>query len=67
MYFGLRNAPPFFQQMMAYKFQPLMRQYKPYLSNYLNDWIIATLGGDKGVALHWQITHMFLDLLQRLL
>jgi hypothetical protein len=66
MYFGLKNTPPFFQQIMAKKFQPLMRQYEPYLSNYLDDWIIATPGGE-GLALHQQIMHAFLDHLQKLL
>ncbi len=66
VYFGLRNAPPFFQRMMACKFEPLTRKYESYLSNYLNDWIIATPGEEEGLKLHWQITHKFLDLLQQL-
>jgi hypothetical protein len=37
---------------MAKEFQPLMQKYKAYLSNYLNDWIIATLGEEEGLALH---------------
>jgi hypothetical protein len=52
IYFGLKNAPPFFQQMMAREFQSLMQQYEPYLLNYLDDWIIATPGGEEGLALH---------------
>src|SRR6266851_10037972 len=52
--------------MMAKEFQPLMQKYEAYLSNYLNNWIIATPGGDKGLALHHQITHEFLDLMERL-
>jgi len=67
VYFGLKNTPPFFQRMMAKEFQPLMQKYKAYLSNYLDNWIIATPGGDKGLALHCQITHEFLDLMERLL
>jgi hypothetical protein len=66
VYFGLKNAPPFFQRMMAKEFQPLMRQYEPYLSNYLDDWIIATPGGEEGLALYWRITHQFLDLMKKL-
>ena len=66
VYFGLKNAPPFFQRMMAKEFQLLMRQYEPYLSNYLDDWIIATPGGAEGLVLHRKITHQFLDLLKKL-
>lgn len=66
VYFGLKNTPPFFQQMMACKFQPLMQKYEPYLSNYLDDWIIATPKGDEGLTLYQKITHEFLDLLQKL-
>jgi len=66
VYFGLKIAPPFFQRMMAKEFQLLMRQYEPYLSNYLDDWIIATPGGVEGLALHRKITHQFLDLLEKL-
>lgn len=66
IYFGLKNAPPFFQCMMAREFQLLTCKYKAYLSNYLDDWIIATPGGDEGLTLHQQITHEFLDLLQEL-
>jgi len=63
IYFGLKNAPPFFQRMMAKEFHPLMSQYEPYLSNYLNNWIITTPGGEEGLALHQKITYEFLDLL----
>ena len=66
MYFGLENAPLFFQCMMAREFQPLMQQYEPYLSNYLNNWIITTPDRKEGLELHRQITHQFLDLLQKL-
>jgi hypothetical protein len=38
--------------MMACEFQPLMRQYEPYLSNYLDNWIVATPEGEEGLALH---------------
>ncbi len=67
IYFGLKNAPLFFQQMMSHEFQPLIQKYEPYLSNYLDNWIIATPGGKEGSALHRQITHEFLKLLQKLL
>jgi len=52
---------------MVWEFQPLIRRYKPYLLNYLDDWIIATPDGEEGLALHWEITDAFLDLLQKLL
>ena len=52
VYFGLKNAPPLFQHMMAREFQPLMWQYEPYLSNYYDDWIITTPGGKEGLELH---------------
>ena len=48
VYFGLKNALPFFQQMMAKEFAPLLQKYEPYLSNYLDDWIIAMPGGEEG-------------------
>ena len=65
VYFGMKNAPPFFQRIMAKEFQILTQHYEPYLSNYLDDWIIVTLGGEEGLILHRQITHNFLDLLQK--
>ena len=37
VYFGLKNAPPFFQWMMAREFTLLLQKYEPYLSNYLDD------------------------------
>ena len=52
---------------MSHEFQPLIQKYEPYLSNYLDDWIIATPGGEEGLVLHRQITHEFLELLQKLL
>ena len=51
---------------MAQEFQPLICQYEPYLSNYLDDWIIATPGREEGLALHQEVMHTFLNLLQKL-
>jgi hypothetical protein len=65
VYFGLKNALPFFQQMIAKEFRTLMQKYEPYLLNYLDDWIIVMPGGKDGLALHCWITHDFLDLLER--
>jgi hypothetical protein len=50
--------------MMAKEFQSLTQKYDAYLSNYLDDWIIATPEGAEGLALHHQITHKFLDLIE---
>ena len=48
---------------MSYEFQPLIQKYKSYLSNYLDDWIIATPRGEEGLALYRQITHESLECL----
>jgi hypothetical protein len=66
VYFSLKNAPPFFQRMMAQEFAPIIRKYKAHLSNYLDNWIVATPGGDEGLHLHRQIMHEFLDIMERL-
>jgi hypothetical protein len=66
IYFRLKNALPFFQWMIYYEFQPLIQKYEAYLSNYLDNWIIAALEGKEGLALHRRITHEFLELLQKL-
>jgi hypothetical protein len=52
VYFNLKSAPPFFQWMMAKEFALLLQKYKPYLSNYLDNWIIATPEGEEGLKLH---------------
>jgi hypothetical protein len=66
VYFCLKNAPPFFQRMMAQEFAPLLVKYESYLSNYLDDWIVATPGGEEGLKLHCLIMHEFLDLMESL-
>ena len=66
VYFGLKNAPVFFQRMITREFSPLFQKYEPYLSNYLNDWIVATPGGEEGLKLHRQIVHEFLDQMEKL-
>jgi hypothetical protein len=53
--------------MMVREFAPIMAKYKPYLSNYLDDWIVATPGGEEGWRLHCQILHEFLNLMEKLL
>ena len=52
--------------MMAQEFAPIISKYEPYLSNYLDDWIVATPGRDEGLALHHHIMHEFLNLMENL-
>ena len=52
--------------MMAREFAPLIQRYEPYLSNYLDDWIVTTLGGEEKLKLHQCIMHEFLDLMEKL-
>ncbi len=35
--------------MMVHEIAPIIVRYEPYLSNYLDDWIIATLRGEEGL------------------
>jgi hypothetical protein len=66
VYFGLKNTPPFFQRMMACEFTPIILKYESYLSNYLDNWIVATLGREEGLMLHCRIMHEFLNLMEKL-
>jgi len=50
--------------MMACEFAPLIQKYEQYLSNYLDDWIVATPEGEEGLRLHRRIMHEFLDLIE---
>ena len=61
MYFGLTNAPPFFQRTMHRDFADLLQRYPENLGNYMDDWWVATEQDDKGRKLHEEITHAFLD------
>ena len=61
MYFGLTNAPPFFQRTMHRDFCALLQKYPDNLGNYMDDWWIATPDGEEGVRLHKEIVHAFLD------
>jgi hypothetical protein len=61
MYFGLRNAPPFFQRTMHRDFADLLQQYPQELGNYMDDWWIATTSDKEGRKRHEQIVHAFLD------
>jgi hypothetical protein len=61
MYFGLTNAPPFFQRTMHRDFHPLLQKYPEHLGNYMDDWWVATANDEEGRQLHKQIVHDFLD------
>ena len=41
-------------------------KYESYLSNYLDDWIVATPGSEEGLKLHCHIMHEFLDMMKSL-
>ena len=65
MYFGLKNAPPFFQRMMHCDFRELLQRYLENLRNYIDNWWIATENTSEETALHWKITHEFLDQMEK--
>jgi len=65
MYFGLQNAPPFFQRIMHKDFQGLLQKYPDEVGNYMDDWWIATTSDDEGRKRHRTITHEFLDEMER--
>ena len=65
MYFGLKNAPPFFQRMMHRDFRELLQRYPENLGNYMDDWWIATDSTPEGTTLHRKITHEFLDQMEK--
>jgi Reverse transcriptase (RNA-dependent DNA polymerase) len=64
MYFGLTNAPPFFQRTMHRDFCALLQKYPENVGNYMDDWWIVTAGDKEGRRLHTQIIHEFLDLME---
>src|SRR6201990_193298 len=64
MYFGLMNAPPFFQRTMHRDFRELLQRYPENLGNYMDDWWIATDSTPQGQELHKKIVHEFLDLME---
>src|ERR1700730_10942573 len=65
MYFGLCNAPPFFQRTMNCDFMPLLQRYPDELGNYMDDWWIATTDDDEGRKRHKTITHEFLAQMEK--
>jgi hypothetical protein len=64
MYFGLTNAPPFFQRTMNHDFAPLLQKYPDELGNYMDDWWITTTDDNEGRRRHKEITHAFLDCME---
>ena len=52
MYFGLKNAPPFFQRMMHHDFRELLQRYPENLGNYMDDWWIVMENTSEGTAVH---------------
>ncbi len=63
--FWPQEHTPFFQQMMAYEFAPVVQKYEPYLSNYLDEWIVTILEGEEVIQLHHYIMHNFLNLMEK--
>ena len=65
MYFSLKNVPPFFQRMMHCDFRELLQRYLENLRNYMDNWWIAMENTSEGMALHWKITHEFLNQMEK--
>jgi len=61
MYFGMCNAPVFFQRTMRNNFAPFLEQYRENAGQYMDDWWIATADNTEGRALHEEATHVFLS------
>jgi hypothetical protein len=61
MYFGMCNAPVFFQRTMQKDSMPFLEQYRENVDEYTDDWWIATNNDEAGRALHVQAIHDFLD------
>jgi len=62
MYFGMCNAPPFFQRTMRTDFAPYLEKYGDDTGQYMDDWWIATTDDEEGIALHKEMIHAFLTL-----
>jgi hypothetical protein len=52
MYFGMCNAPTFFQWTMRKDFAPFLKQYRDNADQYMDNWWIATSNDEAGRALH---------------
>src|SRR6201999_4634460 len=60
MYFGLCNAPAFFQCTMQCDFTQILEKYHGNIDHYMDDWWVATTDDPKGRELHLEILHAFL-------
>jgi Reverse transcriptase (RNA-dependent DNA polymerase) len=60
IYFGMCNAPAFFQRIMQKDFVPFLEQYRENADQYMDDWWIATSDDEEERALHVQAIHNFL-------
>jgi hypothetical protein len=60
LYFGMCNAPPFFQRTMRNDFAPFLEQYRDNAGQYMDDWWMATKDNEAGIALHKEMIHTFL-------
>jgi hypothetical protein len=65
MTFGFCNAPSIFQRTINRDLTPLKQKYPDHFSNYMDDVAIGTDDTESGKALHRQITHEFLETLER--
>jgi hypothetical protein len=61
LFFGLCNAPAFFQRQIRIDFGDFLEKYRNNASNYMDDFWIATDNTPEGYALHIQVIHDFLD------
>jgi len=61
MYFGMCNAPAFFQRTMQNDFAPFLEQYRENAGQYMDDWWIAMADNAEGRALHEEAIHVFLS------
>ena len=50
---------------MHCNFRELLQRYLENLRNYMDNWWIATENTSEGTALHWKITHEFLDQMEK--
>jgi hypothetical protein len=60
LYFGMCNAPPFFQRTMRTNFAPFLEQYRDNAGQYMDNWWMVTNDDEEGVALHKKMIHTFL-------
>ena len=69
MYFGLCNAPPFFQRTIRRDFQEFLDKYKQGKEGrggqYMDDFWMASTGTDEGLSLHKEMIHCFLKLCEK--